>query len=165
VTSRRGPTGLFLAFLVVVVAAVAGPAGAFWHTSGAGSGSAVTGTVVAVTLSPGTSSAALNPGGQAGVALTVSNPNISPVLIGSLGLDTSQGIGGYAVDAGHASCSVATLSFSTQTNGGTGWTVPAKVGAAAGTLPVSLPTALTMDAAAANACQGAAFTVYLAAGP
>jgi hypothetical protein len=60
---------------------------------------------------------------------------------------------------------VTTLSLTTQTNGGTGWIVPAKVDAAAGTLPVSLPNALTMNAGAANACQGATFTVYLAAGP
>jgi hypothetical protein len=96
--------------------------------------------------------------------LTVANPNRSPVRIGSLSLNTSQGTGGFAVDAGHAGCSVAVLSFTTQTNLGTGWTVPGKVGAVNGSLSITLTAALAMSTAAANACQGATFTVFLAAG-
>jgi hypothetical protein len=88
--------------------------------------------------------------------LTVTNPNSASIKIGSLSLNTSQGTGGFAVDGGHGGCGLAQLSFTTQTNGGNGWTV-----AGSGTLPVTLTNALSMGAAAANACQGATFTVYL----
>ena len=60
------------------------------------------------------------------------------------------------VDAAHPGCAVSTLGFTTQTNGGAGWTV-----AGHGSLPVTLAGALSMSASAANACQGATFTVYL----
>ena len=44
----------------------------------------------------------------------------------------------------------------TQTNGGAGWTVPGS-----GVLSVTLTGALAMGSGAANACQGATFTVHL----
>jgi len=149
----------------VVLAGAGSGAWAFWKSSGSGSGTGTTGTTGAITLSAGTPSAALFPGGSANVMLTVANPNRSPVRIGSLALDTTQGTGGFAVDAGHSGCSVAVLSFTTQTNGGAGWTVPGKVGAVNGSLSITLTAAVAMSAAAANACQGATFTVFLGAGP
>jgi hypothetical protein len=156
---------MFLACLLVVLAiATGGVASAFWSGSGNGSGVGATGTTVAVTLGPGTPTAALYPGGRADVVLTISNPNRSAVFVGSLALDTGQGTGGYAVDAGHAGCNVSTLTYARQTNGGVGWTVPARVGAVDGTLSVTLPNALAMGLDAVNACQGAATTVYLKAG-
>ena len=109
-----------------------------------------------LTLSPATPSAQLYPGGQATVVLTVTNPNAAQIRVGSLALDTSQGTGGFAVDGAHSGCGLAPLSFTTQTNGGAGWTLPAS-----GVLPVTLTNALSMGTGAANACQGAAFTVYL----
>ena len=60
------------------------------------------------------------------------------------------------MDGGHSGCGLAPLSFTTQTNGGAGWTVPGS-----GSLPVTLTDALSMGTGAANACQGATFTVYL----
>jgi hypothetical protein len=162
---RRMTRRILLALLLVFLALPAGGAAqAYWKASGTGVGSATTGTNVAVTLSPGTPTATLYPGGQSDVMLSVSNPNMSPVRIGSLALDTGQGTLGFAVDAGHSGCVLSTLSFTTQTNGGAGWTVPAKVGAANGTLAITLTNALSMSAAAANACQGAIHTVYLATG-
>jgi hypothetical protein len=149
----------------VIAVATQGPASALWHAVGLGSGSAATGTVVAVTLSPGTPTNALSPGGRAGIVLKVSNPNPSAVAIGSLVLDTSQGAGGFAVDAGHAGCALSALSFATQTNGGAGWTVSPRVGTVNGVLPITLTNALTMTVGAADACQGGSFTIYLAAGP
>ena len=151
--------------LVVLAVSVGGIAYAYWSGPGNGDGSATTGTTVAMTLSPGTAAATLFPGGQADVVLTVSNPNTSPAYLGSLALDTAQGTAGFAVDAGHLGCALSTLSFTTQTNGGAGWTVPAKAVAVDGTLPVTLTNALAMSMDAATACQGASFTVYLAAGP
>ena len=162
----RMPRRMLLAWLMGILAlAVGGGAYAYWSGSGGGAGSATAGTTVAVTLTPGTPAAALYPGGQANVVLTVSNPNASPVHIGSLALDPGQGTGGFAVDAGHFGCAVSALSFTTQTNGGAGWTVPAKVGVVNGALSVTLTNALAMGVGAANACQGASSTVYLAAGP
>lgn len=156
---------LAVSLLAILALSVGGAAYAAWGGSGSGTGSATTGTTVAVTLSPGAPSADLYPGGQANVVLTVSNPNASPVRIGSLSLDTGQGTLGFGVDGGHLGCAVSTLSFTTQTNGGAGWNVPAKVGAVNGTLSVTLTNALAMSSGAANGCQGASFTTYLAAGP
>ena len=92
------------------------------------------------------------------MVLTITNPNAAQIRVGSLALDTSQGTGGFAVDGGHSGCGLATLSFATQTNGGAGWTVPGS-----GVLPVTLTNALSMGTGAANACQGATFSVYLTA--
>lgn len=161
-TTRRM---LLTSLLVVLAVPIGGAANAYWSGSGGGAGSGTTGTNVPVTLNPGTPAANLFPGGAANVVLTVSNPNLFPVRIGSLALDTGQGTGGFAVDAGHSGCALSALSFTTQTNGGAGWTVPAKVGAVNGTLSVTLTNALAMGVGAANACQGASSTVYLVAGP
>ena len=149
-----------LALLVTLVLLAAGSATAYWAATGGGSGSGDTDTAAAVTLSPATPTAVLYPGGSASVVLTVTNPNHFPVRVGSLSLDTGQGTGGFAVDGGHSGCVLTTLSIATQTNAGAGWTV-----AGSGNLSVTLTNALSMTAAAANACQGASFTVYLAAGP
>jgi hypothetical protein len=141
--------------IAAAVVAIAGAAFAYWAASGAGSAPATTGATAALTLSPATPTAELYPGGQAAVVTTVANPNAATVRIGSLALDTTQGTGGFAVDAAHSGCALSTLGFTTQTNGGAGWTVPA------GSLPLTLTGALSMSVSAANACQGATFTVYL----
>jgi hypothetical protein len=86
------------------------------------------------------------------------------VIVRELSAPT-KGAGGYGVDASHSGCAPASLDFTTQTNGGAGWTVPARAGAVNGTLAVSLTDALFMQLNAANACQGAQFTIYLKAGP
>ncbi len=161
VVSGRAVRGVIpLVVTVSVVLLAAGSATAYWAASGDGSGSGDTDTTSAVTLSPATPTAALFPGGQASVVLTITNPNVSSIRVGSLARDTGQGTSGFAVDGGHSGCDVAALSFTTQTNGGAGWTV-----AGSGNLSVTLTNALSMSTSAANACQGASFTVYLAAGP
>jgi len=162
----RKPGWLLMCLVIVVTVISGGVASAFWsHGSDDSAGSAATGSTLAVALSPGTPTASQYPGSQTNVVLRVSNPNASPIFVGSLVLDTSQGTGGLAVDTSHSGCGLATLSFTTQTNGGVGWTIPAKVGAVDGTLPITLANALAMSTSAANACQGASFTVYLVAGP
>ena len=95
----------------------------------------------------------------------LSNPNTFPVQVPSLVLDTTQGSGGFAVDGAHSGCGLGTLSFTTQTNGGAGWTVPARVGVTNGQLALSLTGAVAMSLTAADACQGAAFTVFVRVGP
>jgi hypothetical protein len=154
---RRTPLVLLVGALLV---AIAGAAFAYWAASGQGSAAATTGGTAALTLSPATPTAGLYPGGQAAVVTTVANPNAATVHVGSLALDSTQGTGGFAVDAAHSGCAVSTLGFTTQTNGGTGWTVPGQ-----GSLPLSLTGALSMSASAADACQGATFTVYLKVAP
>ena len=151
--------------IAVVVAISAGVALAYFTATGSGGGGgAVSVDLQAVTLRAGSPTATLYPGGTADVALSASNPNSSALRITSLALDTSQGTGGFAVDAGHSSCSVAALQFTSQNNGGNGWTVPAKSGSTNGTLSIDLANAISMSTGAANACQGASFTVYLKAG-
>jgi len=136
---------------------------AYFTAGGSGSGSGSTATTVAVTISPGTPTAALAPGQTSDVELSVSNPNAAELRLGSLVLDTTQGDGGFAVDAGHASCTLTSLTYTTQDNGGSGWTLPPRVGATNGTLAITLASAVAMASDAPNACQGATFTVYLAA--
>ena len=151
--------------LAVVAAISAGAAWAYLTSAGSGAGSGgVSVSLQAMTLSSGTPTAALYPGGTADVALSASNPNSSALRITSLALDTSQGTGGFAVDGGHSSCSASTLQFTSQNNGGNGWTVPAKSGSTDGSLSIDLANAISMTTGAANACQGASFTVYLKAG-
>src|SRR5687767_8905531 len=127
-SSRRNRLAFVALVAFIGVLLLNGGAQAFWTGGGSGTGSGGSGTVQPVTLTPGTSPGGLAPGGQRDVVLTVSNPNLAEVSVRSLALDTSQGTNGYSVDAGHSGCNVAALGFATQTNGGAGWTVPAKVG-------------------------------------
>jgi hypothetical protein len=166
VVGQSGPVRAAAAATVLVTFVVAGGiALAYWRAAGTGTGSTTTGSAAPVALSPAAPSGTVYPGGRADIALTVTNPNPSIVTIRSLALDTAQGNQGFGVDAAHLGCSVTALTVTTQTDAGAGWSIPAKIGPAAGSLTISLPNALGMDADAANACQGAAFTVYLKAGP
>jgi hypothetical protein len=155
-----GVIAMIIAIVVVTVGG-AGIAYAYWSAGGAGTGFGAAGTTVPLTLSSGTPTGTLLPGGQTSVILAMTNPNSATVRISSLALDTTQGTSGFSVDSSHSGCTLSTLSFSTQTNGGAGWTVPGKVGTVNGTLAVTLTNSLSMTLAAANACQGATFTVYL----
>jgi hypothetical protein len=154
---RRFPSFSRPSLLALTVAAISllGSAGAFayWTSTGSGNGTGGTATTVPLTLTPGAVSGSLFPGGSASVVLTVSNPNLSPIRIGTFLLDTTSGTSGFTPSG----CS---LTFTAPT---TGWTVPAKSGSTNGTLSVTLPSAVAMAASAASACQGANITVYLAA--
>ncbi len=164
--NERTVRRLALTFAGVAALVLCGSgASAYWQGSAAGSGSARTAEAVPVSLAPGTPASALIPGATADVVLAVSNPNAVTLHIGSLSLDPGQGSGGYAVDPDHSGCAVSALSFSTQSNSGAGWTVPGKVGTVDGTASLTLTDAVGMDTDAADACQGATFSVYLAAGP
>ncbi|MFC7486165.1 hypothetical protein ACOCJ7_13025 [Knoellia sp. CPCC 206453] len=160
-----GARAALLLGLAVLFIAGAGAAFAFWSASGSGSGAGRTAKVMPVTLSPGLPNADLVPGGRADILLTMTNPNASSVRVEALVLQGAQGTGGFAVDAGHSGCALSALSYAAQTNGGVGWAVPPRSGSVDGTLEIRLPNALTMSLDAANACQGARITVYLAVGP
>lgn len=161
---RRLPRTRWVVIAAVVVLVLAGGAVAYWAGSGEGDAQARVGNPLSLTLGPGAATAQLAPGGRANVAVVASNPNPYTVHFATLGLDTGRGSGGFAVDAGHDGCDVATLAFVPQDNAGAGWTVPPRAGGTDGTLPVNMTDALTMSGSAANACQGATFTVYLVAG-
>ena len=152
---------------IVVVLVIAGVALAFWTAAGSGSGSGSTASNPQdVTLSGGTTSADLVPGGSGDVSVTVDNPNTFPVHVNSLVLDTSQGTGGYDINTGHSGCDLSSaITFTTpQDNSGNGWDIPAKVDTTDGSLPIDLTGAISMDTDADNACQGANFTVHLKPG-
>ena len=159
----RSRVTLFVAALAILAVPVGGLSYAYWSGTGTGIGNGGTGITTALTLSAGSPTASLYPGSQANVVLSASNPNAAVIHINTLSLNTAQGTGGFAVDAGHSGCSVAALSYASQTNGGSGWNVPAKVGAVNGSLGITLSNALSMAGSAADACQGATFTVYLVA--
>jgi hypothetical protein len=150
---------------VIATLSVGTAAIAYWTVAGSGSTAGASAVAQALTLTPGTTSQQLYPGGRADVALTLSNPNAFTVRVSSLSLDPTLGTGGFTVDGGHTGCGVAALQFDAQSNAGVGWTVPPKVGAVDGALGVDLLNALYMAANAGNACQGATFTVYLTATP
>lgn len=154
--SRR--RGIPVAIAVATLAG-AGWAAAYWSGGGGGAGATTTGTTQPVTLSPASPVAQLYPGGQASVRVTVTNPNAAPVRVDSFGLDPTQGTGGFAVDAGHAGCGLSSLSFTTASNGGAGWTIPAT-----DSVTLTLTNPLAMQTTAADACQGATFTVHLRVG-
>ena len=153
---------LLVAVVLVFSVPVGGIAYAYWSAYGAGVGAATAGTTTALMLTPGTVTANIYPGGAGPVTVLVSNPNTSAIHITSFYLDTTQGANGFGVDVGHFGCNASSLSFATQTNGGSGWTVPAKIGLTNGSMGISLSNAISMNASSSNSCQGATFTVYLA---
>jgi hypothetical protein len=135
-------------------------AGAFWTVNGAGGGTVSAETVASVTLTPGTATTDLYPGTSGDVAVSIANGNNYQAFVGSLALDTGRGTNGFSVDGGHSGCDVAALSYTTQSNGGSGWFVPA-----GSTLDLDLANAVDLATGAASECQGATFTVYLLAAP
>lgn len=148
---------LVAAVAVTAVVGAGGTAHAYWTTRGAGSGTSSTATAAtSVTLSAGTATGALRPGGTVTLATTASNPNATPLRISSLVLDTTRGSSGFAITGASGTCSASSFAF---TASATGWTVPAN-----GSTTISLPGALTMATAAPTGCQGATVTVYLQAG-
>jgi len=153
-----------VALFATIVALGTLTADAFWSGAGDGIAAGNGGAALPMTMSPGTATTQLAPGSSAAVVLTISNPNLFSVRITQLSLDSGAGTGGFAVDAAHPGCVTTALSYIQQTNGGAGWTVPAKVGAVNGSLPVTLSAALAMSDAAPDACPGAGFTVFLVAG-
>lgn len=160
----RLPRSLAAVASAVLLLGVAGAAVAYWDGPGTGGDSVGGTTALDVSATAATPSAQLYPGGVADVTLVLANPNPHDVTVPSLALDTTQGSGGLAVDGAHASCSLASLTFTGQSNSGAGWTVPARVGAVDGTLAVTLTGAIAMAGDADSACQGATFTVFVRAG-
>ena len=111
-----------------------------------------------MTLTPGSPPTALYPRTAGDVAVSIVNDNTYRAYIGSLVLDTTQGSNGFAVTGGQPGCDPTALSYTTQSNGGAGWFVPA-----GSTLDLDLSNAIALDTTASSGCQGATFVVYLLA--
>lgn len=152
--------GLAVGVAIVVALVAAAAAGGFWTLRGGGDGTASAETVASVTLTPGTATTDLYPGGSGDVALSIANSNTYRAYIGSFMLDTSRGTDGFSVTGGQPGCDPAAVSYTTQSNGGAGWFVPA-----GSTLDLDLPDAVALGTGAASECQGATVTVYLLAAP
>lgn len=157
---RRQATILLVAITIAIAAAAA--AFAYWRGSGDGDATTVLANVQSVTLQPGTQTAQLYPGGDSSVSVVLSNPNSTFIQVGSIVLDPGAAQP-FAVDSNHSGCAVSALSFVAQDNGGAGWQLPPRAGSTDGRLAIDLPAAMKMSVAAANACQGATFTVQLKA--
>ena len=148
---------------MLAVCLIAGAIG-YWSAVGAGIATTTADNPESLVLNEGSPETQISPGRSAGVAALATNPNPYEVRISSISLDAGRGTGGFEVDPGHAGCDPAVLSFSPQNNGGGGWTVPAMEGSTPGSLVIEMPDALAMSSSAADACQGAALTVYLETG-
>ena len=159
-TRTRSRWGLVVVLSALVVVTTQS-AEAYWTSTGTTTGSGATGTSLPLTMAPGAPSTQLRPGGAAGVAVTISNPNPEPVHLASMVLDASQGTGGFSLDPAHSTCDTTALAFAGQF---AGWMVPARSGTEDGTVDVVLDGAITMAVDAAGSCQGARFTVHLMAG-
>lgn len=162
--ARRATSRSVVAAAFVVAVSGAGVASAYWSQPGTGTGTGATAASAAVvTLSPGTPTGSMYPGGSGNVSVEATNPGATEVVLPSLELDTTQGTDGLTVDAGHPGCPTTAFTFVTQDNGGNGWSVPGGSGGGPGHVVLTLPQALTLATSAPDACQGATVTVYLRA--
>jgi hypothetical protein len=144
--------------LAAAVAAVFTAAGAYayFHSTGSGHANASVGTVAPVTISAGSVPATkVFPGGSGDVTISIHNPNSTTVFVGHLSLDTTAGTGNSGF-SGPSGCDPPPLSFPSYAFNQ--YVSP-------GDTPFTLIGAVSMATTAANACQGATFTVYLTAGP
>jgi hypothetical protein len=148
--------------VVGAVVLAAGAALAYLSSTGDGAGAAGVAQAQPLTVAAGSApSRYLFPTGTptGDVAVTIRNPNPAAVHVSRLELDAAQGSGGFSL----AGCD---LAFTSQTNRGAGWSVPAATGSTPGSLTLDLTGSLTMATTAPNGCQSAAhtpFTVYLKA--
>lgn len=159
----RHVRGRALLLAVAILACFAAASFAYWTAAGAGTTTTVLPDPLPVTFSVATPTAQLSPGGDSNVAIVMHNANAYFVRVTAMELDLDPGVPPFIADGAHSGCDVSVLSFIRQTNGGAGWNVPPKVGGVDGMLALELPSAILMSTAAANACQGATFTVRLVA--
>jgi hypothetical protein len=143
----KRPGRLALLVLAMTVGITGGTALAFWHVSGAGSGSGATGTPSAVTVeaASGTPSSQLIPGGTADLLVQITNPNAYAVTLVSIAANGTVTSTVPACDSGGNGVTVQTLS-------GLSIAIPAGVHQL-----VHVPNGLAMSTTSASACQGAFF--------
>lgn len=154
--SRLAPLTVAVALVLAVVAGES--AFAYFKAGGSGSGVGSTNTAGEVTLTSGAGRGELHPGASGRVTTVATNPNPGSVSIARLALDSARADGGIVVDTDHPLCPASAFSFTTQDNGGAGWTVTG-----GSSRSIFLDGALTMAASAPDGCQGAVVTVHLRA--
>ncbi|MDQ0632510.1 hypothetical protein QFZ40_000419 [Arthrobacter pascens] len=142
----------------LLITAGAGSAYAYWTSVGSGSGSAVAGTMQAVTvdaLAAGDNpKTALYPGGSADVVLRLTNPNPYSVQVYSVTAN-----GAAAADSAHPGCTTTGVRFT----GPAAPLTPATYVAANSSALITLPGAAAMDTTSLAACQGATFSIPVTA--
>lgn len=150
--SRRSRCTRRVAVIVAAVAAPllglgAGGAWAYFTTHGTGTGAATVGTSGTVTLLDGTATptSLLQPGANAGITFTLTNPNPYSVTLISI----AQGPGSVAVKGG-TGCTAANATVRVVAS-------DVKIVVPPGTHPVHIDTGATMGLSAADGCQGATF--------
>ncbi len=145
--ARRLPRRLSLTAVVFAGLMAAGIAFAAWTATGTGSGYAKATTAQALTTVDvsATTAATLYPGATGDVELEISNPNPYPVRVTSV-------TGNGAITASDPGCNAGSVSFTDQDP--VTLDVPAS-----GSASFTLSGAVTMGAAANDACQGAVFTI------
>jgi hypothetical protein len=161
----RARTPWVLLIAVAILAGAAACAFAYWGGPGSGTATTVLANTESLSFEPGVPTAQLYPGGDTGVAIVAVNPNPYFVEVGTISLDTDEGVGGFDVGSAHSGCDLSALSFVPQDNGGTGWEIPPRAGTTDGRLTIDMASALLMTTSASDACQGATFTVHLEATP
>ena len=145
-----------LVLAVVAILAGAGTAYAVWSSTGSGSATAQASTSANSVIAAGTSAADLYPGAVKTITVTISNPNLYPVLVNSISAGSSALVNGTCV-AGTVTSDVRTTDATglLQTNGTT------KQIAASGSGTYALTTRMTTDAV--DACKLQTFTLALTA--
>ena len=151
--TSRGKRRVGLAVAIAGAIAVCATAAAFLLTTGSGTASGRVTASTTATISGGTTTQTLIPSTSAtgDVVATIKNTSGSQLHVGSLVLDTSRGSLGYSANA--AGCAV---TYATQSNGGTGWTI-----ASGATSALDLANSVTMGTTAPSSCQGQTFTIFL----
>ena len=149
----RRSQALVLACVVGTLVLLAGTAFAYWKTSGAGTGSAISGQNVNITAQPivtgpATVTSRLVPGGSADLVVSLTNPNPFAVTITGI----SQN-GAITVTDGGA-CNAATAGVSVPTSS----TLSVAVAANSSGL-VHLAGAVVMSDSSDNGCQGKFFAI------
>ena len=151
--SRRHIRLMVLSVLVVAFTAIGAVVFAEWLATGTGEGSAAAGTAVELRVEPvagvGGEAQLLVPGGSGDVEAVIVNDNPYDVEVRTIAQDGP-------ITSNQAGCDETTgeVTYATQTGS---WIIPAN-----GDLSVRLTDALAMGVDAADACQGAEFTVPLA---
>jgi hypothetical protein len=131
------------------LATLLGIAFAAWVAGGTGQGTAKAGVAQPLTVSGGTPTNLLYPGGTGDVAATITNPNAYPVRVTGIS-------GNGAITSDKPGCDSPSHGV-TFTNQSGAWDVPGK-----GNLGVVLVGAVTMSTDSPDACQGASFSIPLA---
>jgi hypothetical protein len=133
--------------VAIAIGLVAGAAYAFVKSTGSGSNAGKVGhlTAIVVEHATGTPASRLFPGSNAGLALTITNPNTASVTITGIAADgTVTASGGTGCTSSNAAVTVRTL---------TGL----NVALAHGTHSVTIATGAAMGSGAVTGCQGATF--------